>query len=211
MPLLIKRPGEANGAASPLPAETVDIVPTILDVIGAQPPPGLEGLSLFGDEVAGRTTKHISEPEFGTDITFPANQGQTLAAAQRKLALFGGGDYLDPFRLVPPGFGALLGAPAAEAAARGTRVAADIEHAEAYDAVDLDAQTVPALLTGAVPASAAAVPPLLAVVVNGTVAAGTQADPAGPNGSYAFRALLPPTSLRNGRNVIEIYAIQADR
>jgi arylsulfatase A-like enzyme len=48
VPLFIKRPWSRGRGIDPAPAQTIDVLPTILDVIGARPPPGLEGRSLLG-------------------------------------------------------------------------------------------------------------------------------------------------------------------
>lgn len=211
VPLFVKLPGDDGAPTSDVPAETVDIVPTILDVLGATAPAGLDGVSVFGDAVAARTDKRISEIEFGTDITVAVDHGQTQKAAARKLARFGGRDHLDPFRLAPPGFEALLGASVRDVARRALRVDAQIDDAAAYEAVDLDAQTVPALLEGTVTDPRLTDPPVLAIGLNGTVAAVTQADPAAAGGAYAFRALLPPDALRNGSNDVGVYVVQGGR
>lgn len=211
VPLFVKLPRDGGAATSAVPAETVDIVPTILDVLGAKAPGGLDGLSVFGDAVTERTDKRISEVEFGTDITFRADHGQTQKAAARKLALFGGRDHLDPFRLVPTGYDGLLGAPVQDIARQATRVDTDIDDAAAYESVDLDAQIVPALLEGTVADTRLTDAPVLAIGLNGTVAAVTQADPPGANGAYAFRALLPPEALRNGGNEVEVYVLHGGR
>jgi len=48
VPLFIKQPGGRGRGTDPAPARTIDVLPTILDIIQAQRPPGLEGRSLVG-------------------------------------------------------------------------------------------------------------------------------------------------------------------
>jgi arylsulfatase A-like enzyme len=48
VPLVVRLPGARDGASSEALAQHVDIVPTILDVAGVAPPPGLAGVSLLG-------------------------------------------------------------------------------------------------------------------------------------------------------------------
>ncbi|HJR93535.1 MAG TPA: sulfatase-like hydrolase/transferase, partial [Acidimicrobiia bacterium] len=56
VPLFIKYPdGLGAGTITDVRAETTDIVPTILDVLGADAPGDLEGASLLGSVPAGRT------------------------------------------------------------------------------------------------------------------------------------------------------------
>ncbi|MDQ4049889.1 MAG: sulfatase-like hydrolase/transferase [Actinomycetota bacterium] len=47
VPLFIKQPGGRGRGTDLAPARTIDVLPTILDVIEARPPPGLEGRSLL--------------------------------------------------------------------------------------------------------------------------------------------------------------------
>lgn len=47
VPLFIKRPAGRGRGTDPAPAQTIDVLPTILDVIDASPPAGLDGRSLL--------------------------------------------------------------------------------------------------------------------------------------------------------------------
>jgi len=46
VPLIIHLPGQSSGKFLDTPAETVDILPTIIDIIGKQPPQGISGETL---------------------------------------------------------------------------------------------------------------------------------------------------------------------
>lgn len=46
IPLMIKLPGHAGARRVAVPVQQIDLVPTILDIIGAPPPPGARGRSL---------------------------------------------------------------------------------------------------------------------------------------------------------------------
>ncbi|HEX9637050.1 MAG TPA: sulfatase [Acidobacteriota bacterium] len=47
VPLIVKLPGSARPAAPGRSASHVDLLPTVLDVLGLEPPPGLDGASLI--------------------------------------------------------------------------------------------------------------------------------------------------------------------
>jgi len=53
VPLLVKPPGQDTGRIDDRPATTVDVLPTIADVIGLDLPDGIDGRSLLGEPGAG--------------------------------------------------------------------------------------------------------------------------------------------------------------
>ena len=55
VPLVVKLPGNAmKGSTSAAPAGLIDVFPSIAQLIGAKPPPNLDGRSLFGPQDNGR-------------------------------------------------------------------------------------------------------------------------------------------------------------
>ena len=54
VPLFVKRPGGQGRGTDPAPARSIDVLPTILDSIGAAAPPGVQGRSLLGGAQAKR-------------------------------------------------------------------------------------------------------------------------------------------------------------
>jgi len=60
VPLFIKQPGGRDRGIDPAPATTIDVLPTILDVIGAPAPSGLEGRSLLAPPQAPGPVRVLS-------------------------------------------------------------------------------------------------------------------------------------------------------
>lgn len=60
VPLFIKQPHGRDRGTDSAPAETIDLLPTILDVIGARAPPGLEGVSLLHHVPPNRPVRVLS-------------------------------------------------------------------------------------------------------------------------------------------------------
>ncbi|HJR92985.1 MAG TPA: hypothetical protein VJ938_11135, partial [Acidimicrobiia bacterium] len=86
-------------------AETTDIVPTILDVLGADAPGDLEGASLLGSVPAGRTESRALVR--GEWLTIGADLSEQREIAQSKDVWFPAGDV---WALVPrPDLRSLLG------------------------------------------------------------------------------------------------------
>jgi N-acetylglucosamine-6-sulfatase len=75
LPLLMRYPPRIRAGARPAgPALTIDIAPTILDLAGAKPLPGIDGRSLAPLLAAARTPadwRHSFLIEYTTDIVFP--------------------------------------------------------------------------------------------------------------------------------------------
>ncbi len=112
IPLLIKYPEGGTGVPPPgtisdVRAETIDVVPTVLDVLGVEPPRPLDGASLLGPEPAERTDTRLTIR--GEVLVMSREGSEKLAVAADKLAWFPEGD---PFSLVPtPEARHLLGQP----------------------------------------------------------------------------------------------------
>ena len=211
VPLLIKGPHQKQGDVIDRPLESVDILPTILELMKVEPPPGLDGQSGFA-QGPERTERHSYAPD-GTPWTFPAEPKPWQEVVDRKYEIFGSADgTLQPFRLAPAGTRDLIGAATDEralgSAPVGLRVTLDTPRA--YDNVDLAADDIPAAIRGVVKGVREDADPLtLAISVNGTIAAVTRAELG--NGTVGgFRAILPPSTLRDGRNRVEVLVVGQD-
>ncbi|MGH3665214.1 MAG: sulfatase-like hydrolase/transferase [Egibacteraceae bacterium] len=211
VPLLVKTPRQADGRVSDLPLESVDIMPTVLDVVGGEAPSGLDGRSAFDTTVAPRTSKRML-PRLGGDLRFDVSGSEKRLAVERKLRLFGDGSGgADPYNLAPPGTRHLLGQSSSAQPAGGvTGMSFVLENADAYSDVDRSSRVMAsARLSGVVRGvHAGERSPVLAVAVNGIVAAVTRADDAGADPDRAFQALIPPTLLRDGNNDVDILLVR---
>lgn len=203
VPFLVKRPGQTAGEVSDRPVEIVDVLPTILDVIGAPAPAGIDGVSAF-DDAPPRTVKRF----FGAagPLEFEPTLDDLWAVVERKHEIFGAGDALPfPFGMAPPGMGELLGTPAPSAPTPVPQLTAAIENPELYGNVDRDRPTVPAMVSGVL-AGEVRGRPAVAVAVNGEILSIALTDPPEAEGRR-FRALVPPSSLRDGANTIEVFLV----
>lgn len=112
VPLFIKYPTGLPGAPAPgtvddTRAETVDIVPTVLEVLAAPLPDGLDGVSLLGTEASARTS---SDLELRGELVDVGVEGvEKIEMARLKADWFPHGDV---WRLVPsPELASLLDQP----------------------------------------------------------------------------------------------------
>jgi arylsulfatase A-like enzyme len=102
VPLFIKLPGQRRGEVVNRIAETVDILPTILDVVGAKAAPRLDGRSLIQSEAPHASRTFIWRNRFNAeartidDSDFSADGAESLEWKERR---FGHGI---PVRVTPP-------------------------------------------------------------------------------------------------------------
>jgi hypothetical protein len=82
VPLFIKQPHGRNRGTDLAPAQTIDVLPTILDTIGARRPPGLGGVSLLG-RVPRRPVRVLSTHGTYVNTTLP----RLLRARARSLRI----------------------------------------------------------------------------------------------------------------------------
>lgn len=204
VPLFVKRPGQTTGEITDEPVETVDVMPTVLDLLDAEVPAGLDGVSVFSPD--NDPARRMVDAD-GRSWELDTAQGPLFEGVGRKLALFPAAG--DLYRLTPPGYRHLLGerVPPALQAASPLRVS--LERARMYERVRPRSTAVPALVVGEVHGlDAQADAPVLAIAVNGSVAAVTRAE-AGAGGPGPFRALLPPAHLRPGANKVDVLLVGA--
>jgi hypothetical protein len=200
IPLFIKAPGRPGGVIDDRRALTIDLLPTIADVVGFDPPWQVEGASLFGPSPRRAETTTVGPT---TSATFGVDGTEKLAMAGRNAKWF---PTYDPWELVPEGARDLRGRYVDFIAGRATSLTTRLDRAFWYNNVDVAGDLIPVRISGKL--FGADSPVLLGVSVNGVVGAMTR--------SYSledetfFQALVPPEYFRQGKNTIELIAIDGD-
>ena len=189
--------------------ETIDILPTLAAELGVRLPWTTDGANVLDPAWGGRPTKTLLAGGASRRMAGPADlRGAVMERVAHKLALFAEGDPLHP--AAAGGRGDLLGRRAADypaAAAPGLVVTVDA--AELLGAVDLESDFVPAHITGTATVPDGAPPPLLAVALNGVVAAVTRPYPFRAYGrDGAWEAIVDPGLLRPGANTLGVFAVE---
>jgi hypothetical protein len=203
IPLFVKLPGMTKTGVDDYRAETIDVLPTIADVLDLDIPWTVDGTSLVATTRPERPTTTMR----GTrgDVTFDDDGEEKLAVARWRERWFDSGD---PFSLVPHGFGHLLGVPL-----EGLEVIDDqslsirVNNATRYHDLDLRSDPFPAQITGSL-VRATDGPTgdvVLAIAVNGTVQAVVRTY--SEDGSTGFQAMLPIRAFQTGANDIEILLV----
>lgn len=208
VPLFVKYPGERGGAVDPRPAQTIDVAPTIAEVLGISLPPdwAFDGRPLTVDGGGSRRREYLdSEVDAvrGGERKVLRRQPDAAVMARQLREHLGETDgELDPYRVGP--YGRLVHEQADPLVADPLDGAAlQLDAESRYDDVELSA-VVPAFFG----ARAEGLGPddWVAVAVNGTIAG------VGPvhdgDGGLRVSAILDPQHLREGDNDVRAYVIR---
>jgi hypothetical protein len=203
-PLFIKTPRQTTPIIDERPVEAVDVIPTLLDLIGAEAPWELDGVSALGDPrddtrtfIDWATSTVHPDEGISVEIDGAAAYTELLAAT----APIPAGDLdLRVHQLGP--FGSMVGLEAAPLIAGTSSHVVRLEAPGPRRTLDLTGGDVQAYVGG----SAIGADPFdVAVIVNGVVAGTTRTVP--NEDGMEFATVLPPTLLINGLNTIEIAEI----
>lgn len=215
VPLLIKAPGQQRGEVNDAYVRTVDIVPTIADILNIKLPWKFDGRSGFSEEVRRRRTVEMAQGEqatIGQGTGFKARvstvefERRQAAALRHKLALFGeGGDSL--FRIGPNP--ELIGRSASQLSPRGRGpVRAEIAlRAELGDVDPRGSDFVPALITGRIRGPGTPRKRDLAFAVNGRIVAVGESFSLLERRKEQFAAMVPESAFRRGANRVDVYEV----
>ncbi len=213
-PLIVKAPGQTEGEVLDHPTESVDVLPTVADLLGVEIPWEVDGRSIFDEPRPDDWTRRAfhwqvndAEPEADGFVHVDGRRG--YREVLRSTALAYGPEWDLRFWRIGE-HGDLIGRRVASMRGDdGPSVELTLEGAEQFDDVDLSAHEVPAYLHGLVLDSP--VPVDLAVAVDGVVAATYQARALTLDGTSRPYYLMVPTSLlRDGRTELTLHVIDGD-
>jgi hypothetical protein len=83
VPLLVKLPGQTTPRVDDRPARTIDVVPTIADVIGLHLPDAVDGRSLLGDPPPADAPDERRVYDWGFNTIVPNADGYALVDGRR--------------------------------------------------------------------------------------------------------------------------------
>lgn len=215
VPLFVKLPGQTTGSIDDRNVETIDILPTIADVLKTRPGWKVEGVSLLAP-APSRRTKKIYE---GTGEGFLETEADIvgsskMVAMESRLGLLG--KPLKESLAIGPA-PELLGKSLASLSPKpDPAFKVDLNFKERYLSVDPTAEVLPYLISGRIYCGLDK-PFTIAVTVNGIVRTTTQTflpynvpggfgykmDPL-KKGIFYFVALVPEGSFTKGKNDIQV-------
>jgi sulfatase-like protein len=204
IPLLIKAPGQTRGRIDDAWVETIDILPTIFDVLELDPRVEMDGRPASSPEVQRRDELRMLIRNTFEVLRIPADEfeRERQQVIERNVRLFGTGRD-GPERIYRLGPNQeLLGRPASAA---GDRLDVDLVYGPEYDDIDLDSPYLPNHVVGRVRGEGK-VGRQIAVAVNGTIAAvGTTFELVEGDEGELMSVMVPPSVFRQGRNRVEVF------
>ena len=207
IPLIIKEPFQREGQTSDRNVETIDILPTILDVLGAEVPWPLDGVSALGTQPARLEKTTFSDK--GQRFKFEAGLPHRDEFLQRQIDLFGSRGWMELFKMGP--YRSLAGKKLADLPIRRARPndpSVELEGTNFFENVDLSSSFLLCLVRGRIqPPADTGSPVHLAVAANGVIRATTRTSPA-VEGNRLFTALVDPAAFRDGSNRVEVLLIE---
>ncbi|MBN1529797.1 MAG: sulfatase-like hydrolase/transferase [Thermoleophilaceae bacterium] len=217
VPLFIKAPGQRHGRTVDAHLQTIDILPTIADLLEVQIPWKVDGHSALAPG-ANRRTGLLHHPhEEPRPFSFRAFDVDMAEGLRRKIRLFGTGDQSRTLYGVGP-HPELLGRLVSDvlsAAPGGLRMTLD--QPGLFKVVSTRSRFVPAHVTGELHGSRAEDAHALAIALNGRIAAVTRSVPRLGSDSFGFgsdrsrfSAIVPEASFREGVNRVQVLAISED-
>ncbi len=205
VPLFVKAPGQQKGRIDDSIVETTDILPTIADVLNLKLPAKVDGRSAFSADVRARREVKMLKRDLSGWVRLSQAQldREKREELAEKLRLFGtGAEGPDRVYRVGPNQ-ELIGRRAV--AAGDSQGKASIVGAGELRNVDRKSPTVPAWITGRV--SGGAPPREIAIGVNGTVRGVGRTFRLATGGGELFGVMVPESSLRQGRNRVEVFEV----
>ena len=206
VPLLVKAPHQTEGRVVERRVSTIDVLPTILDLLDIAPPWPMDGRSAFAESDRGdprRVVGKYRSLELGP--SFDADKFETL---DWKLRTFGSATEGDEFwrsGTHPELYGRR---PEAIGWRRQDSVQANLAGQILFDRYDAEGAYAPTLVTGVLEAAGSDRDCCdLAIAVNGVIRATVRAYGA-PPADLQFAALVPEAALRTGSNRIEVFRIR---
>jgi hypothetical protein len=203
VPLFVKYPGQRDGVVDRRAARTIDVLPTIADVLGIRLPWQVDGASLRGPDPRRTVAATMGAEDRFVQVPLRAFEAENAAVRGRNADWFGAGR--DSLYAIGD-HRALLGARVGDDLPRSDTASVRLEDTASLADVRRSSSFVPARVAGVVDAGEVDEGTELAVAVNGRVRALTRCIV--DDGEQVFTALVPETAFRDGRNRVDVYAIE---
>jgi hypothetical protein len=204
VPLLVKAPQQRTGEVSDANVETIDVLPTIADLLDVDLPWDVDGV--VAGTRPGREKRYFGEwngRDRADGYTFTGRAEFATVMDGRHAAPSGVAPELRAFAT---GVGdALLGRDAERLAVDPTDARYALDDPTVWSDVDMDAAVVPAYVSGRLDVDGVGAR-VVAVSVDGRIAGVARTFAAGGD-AHRFAMVIPPDFLRAGANDVAVYLV----
>jgi len=211
VPLFVKEPGQTRGRSPSTYTRTIDVVPTMADVLGLSMPYRADGRSAFSAASRRRRSVRMIRRDFSRTVALGARaiERRRRSNVRRRLRLFGSGAWDSLYTGVGPHREMLGRAPAELSVRRGppTAVRAGIIGGGELRTVGAAPGVWPTQIVGRLDGGRPNLRRDLAVAVNGRVEAVARSFYLTGSGIESFAVNVPEASLRPGRNHVQIFEV----
>jgi hypothetical protein len=207
VPLIVKRPGRPARRVDRALARTLDVTPTIADVLNVPLGYRADGRSAFSRPVAARRTVSIVKRDFSAVVRISARawKARRAAVVRRRLRELGSGNWATLFTAFGP-HRELIGRQVGEVRAA-SRARATLALGREFAHVRRRSGVVPTQIAGRIHGSGPGRERDIAVAVNGRIAAVGRSFHLRGQAVESFSVMVPEGSLREGRNRIDVLEV----
>jgi len=210
VPLLIKYPGQTDGVIDDGFAETIDIVPTVAEVLGAKLPWKVDGQSLVDADRSPRDHRVVYRNEgnkLAGRLDLPMDLPDRTDVVHKMHRIFGSGSGVGAFYRIGPDADLVGRSLASLTIADPPEYHVEIDETWAYDAVDLAGPIIPTHVIGHLERGEDPHEPVhIVVAVNETIQASTRTY-SSARSFREFTAMIPESSLLAGSNRIQVLMV----
>jgi hypothetical protein len=210
VPMIVKRPGQHAGRVSGELAQTLDVTPTIADVLNVPLGYRPDGTSAFSRAAAARRTVRIVKRDFSSVVSISKRRwiARRAAVVRRRLRELGSGDWPSLFTTFGPRRD-LIGQRVADVrTASGVRATLSLAHS--FKRVRRSSGVVPCQIAGRISGSGPTTERDVAIAVNGRIAAVGRSFHLRGEKVESYSVMVPEDSLREGRNSVEVLEVEPD-
>jgi hypothetical protein len=204
VPFFLKAPFQKKGAIIDRKLETVDVLPTIIKILGIKTSWKFDGSSATDTHLPERRTRTVFiSNRLVTGLAHDIrDQNRTL---NRKLSLFGNATSISALYDIGP-FPELVNRETSELSLSQSDLIVKLRGKAKFDNIKISSQTIPAYIAGEIKNSEDVVNELaIAIAINGKIRVVTKAFHSAEK--LRFSAIVPPSAFSNGKNTVQVIVI----
>ena len=209
VPFIVKAPGQRRGRVSDDYARTLDMAPTIADVLGFRLGYRADGLSAFSRAARRRRMISLTTRDFSATVRISVRRwkARRQRVVRRRLRQLGSGDWATLYTGIGPNRSLIRQRPGGLKLASAAGARGSIAISRAFGHVRRSAGFVPAQIAGDLHGGRSGDERDIGVAVNGTIEAVGRSFYLAGDPTEHFAVMVPEASLHEGRNEVEVFEV----